>query len=250
MLLYEFLVLAEYWVAPPLLGIRNYAGLWSDVGVVLFGVFVATLAVFVLWPLRIPLGRALSTRGPRLAFHSVWIGSLVAALFLTNTFQLSRATLAGAPVQLGATTVYSPFGAWPSLTIYLPRIGLFGTLDAELLTVLGLLAVLGSATLRLFAARATSECPRPIDRPWRSRIASAMVWSPFGLITGCPACAPAYLALVGLVAPGAPAGLALVPLVPWVGLAGLLYLGSFALVLYLLRRATEPDPIPSRSDGG
>ncbi|MCI4359393.1 MAG: hypothetical protein L3J95_03095 [Thermoplasmata archaeon] len=241
-LLYEFVVLAEYWLAPTLLGVTNYAGIWSDVGVLLFVLFVGSLAWFVLRPLRPHLKRALRSRESRLAFHGVWAAALAAALFVTNVFQISRPSAIGSSVQLGDTTVYSPFGAWPSLTVYLPRIGLFGTFDVEVLTVLGLISVLGSAALRLAIDRRSTTCPAVPTRPWTTRVATVAVWSPLGLITGCTACAPAYLAILGLVAPAASTGLASVPLVPWIGLAGLLYLGSFGLAIHLIRRATGPAP--------
>ncbi|MCI4348733.1 MAG: hypothetical protein L3J93_00725 [Thermoplasmata archaeon] len=242
-LLFEFVALAEYWLAPPLLGVTNFAGIWSDLGIVLFAVFVSSIVLLVIRPLWPHLRQAERTRQDRWTFHGVWIGTFAAALFLTNTFQLSPPSSASAPVVVGVTTVYSPFGAWPSLTFYLPGAGLFGTFNVEIVTVLGLIAVLGSAVLRVSAFRRSLACPS--ERPFAGSapLASAAVWSPFGLVTGCAACAPLYLSVLGLVAPAAASGgLAASPLVPWIGLAGLLYLASFGLVIHLIRRSTEPVP--------
>lgn len=248
-LLFEFVVLVEYWIAPTLLGVTNYAGVWSDAGILLFAIFVGTLAVLVLWPLRAHLARAMRTRRERWAFHGVWIAGFAAALFLTDAVQIGAPARSASAIVVGTTTVYSPFGAWPSLTLYAPAAGLFATIDVEILTVLGLIAILGSAGLRLTLARRSVACtpPRPVG--WRTQLASVAVWSPFGLITGCSACAPAYLSVIGIFAPAASSGLRVVPLVPWIGLAGLLYLTSFGLSLHLLRKATAPagDEPPDES---
>lgn len=244
-LAFEFVALVEYWLAPMFLGVTNYAGTWAAVGSVLFALFVSSLVVLVLLPMRPHLKRALRTRRDRAWFHGFWAGSFVAGLLVTNTFQLSAPTASSSALVLGATTVYTPFGAWPSLTLYFPGLGLFGTLNAEIATVLGLISVLASAVLRIRAERARAACPTAA-RPgpgWARRAAAVAVFSPFGLVTGCSACAPLYLAALGLVAPAAAAGgFSAVPLVPWIGLAGLLYLTSFGLSIHLLRRATEPEP--------
>ncbi|HEV2519952.1 MAG TPA: hypothetical protein VGX00_04945 [Thermoplasmata archaeon] len=249
-LLFEFVVLVEYWIAPTLLGVTNYAGVWSDAGILLFAAFVGTLLGLVLWPLRAHLARAMRTRRDRVAFHGVWIAGFVAALFLTDAIQVSAPAPSASAVVVGATTVYSPFGAWPSLTLYAPGAGLFATIDGEILTVLGLIAILGSAGLRLTLARRSAACPPTRPAGWRTQLASVAVWSPFGLITGCSACAPAYLSVIGIFAPAASSGLRVVPLVPWIGLAGLLYLASFGLSLHLLRKATAPgEDAPSDESG-
>lgn len=245
-LAFEFLVLAEYWLSPLFLGISNYAGLWAELGTGLFFVFVASLVGLVLWPLRRHLKAATARRREFWAFHGVWIGALVAAMFLTNTFQLGvPASAPGYSPGLGLTTVYTPFGAWPSLTVYVPSAHFYGTLNPELLVIVGLTSILGSAAIRLGAHRRAGRCALGevrADRPGRlARVAAVAVWSPLGLITGCASCAPLYLAAAGLLVPAvADGGLSAVPLVPWIGLAGLLYLASFGLALVLLVRATAP----------
>lgn len=251
-LLFEFAVLAEYWLSPLLLGITNYAGLWSTVGVGLFFLFVGSVVGLVLWPLRAHLAGALTRARDRWSFHAVWVAALLLALVVTNTFQFGvPATATGYSAGFGMSTVYTPFGAWPSLTLYVPAAHFFGTFDPELLTIVALLSVLGSAAVRLSAARRARECPvpatAPVVRPPLRRLAALAVWSPLGFITGCASCAPLYLSALGLVAPSlAAGGLSAVPLVPWIGFAGLLYLVSFGLAFLLLRKATAPAvPDPS-----
>ncbi|HXQ94472.1 MAG TPA: hypothetical protein VN864_04805 [Thermoplasmata archaeon] len=243
LLAFEFLVLVEYWLGPLFLGVTNYAGVWSDVGLVLFAMFVGTLIAFVLVPLRPHLRQALASRADRIAFHGVWAAAFVAGLFVTNTFQVGGVEAASGVAVLGSTTVYTPFGAWPSLTVYVPGLRLFGTLNLEILAVLGLVAVLGSSALRLGTHRAALACPVDAPKPgtWSKRLASVAVWTPLGLITGCTACAPLYLTAIGWAAPAVAAGgLSAVPLVPWIGFAGLLYLFSFGLSITLIHRATRP----------
>lgn len=242
MLTFEFLALAEYWVAPLLLGVTNYAGIWSDAGIALFVLFTTTLALLVFLPLSRRLVRLREDRRGRFLFHGVWAGAFAAGLFLTNTFQFDVSGPSSGGVLFGSTTVYTPFGAWPSLTFYVPAAHFFGTLNGEIVTILLMISVLGSAGIRLAYARDARACPPAAERaPWWKRLASLAVWSPYGLITGCSACAPLYLAMVGLVAPTVAAGgLSKVPLVPWIGFAGLLYLVSFGLALRLLQRSTTP----------
>ena len=249
-LLFEFLVLLEYWLAPVFLGITNYAGLWSDVGDFLFVLFVGTLIVFVLIPLFPHLLSAF--RIPRRAalFHSIWIVSLIAALFATYSFQVVDPNVgpAGPAVQFGETTVYSPFGAWPSPTVYAAPLHFFGTLDAQLLIVLALLSVLSASAVVLGMGRPGTACPtnEQTIQPRRPRWLALLLWSPLGFITGCASCAPVYFALVGVIAPSlVVGGYSAVPLVPWIGLAGLLYLVSFWLATLLISRATRP---PTNSD--
>ncbi|MCI4362509.1 MAG: hypothetical protein L3J77_04900 [Thermoplasmata archaeon] len=245
MLFFEFVVLAEYWLAPLFLGVTNYAGTWSAVGIALFVVFATTLVVAVLLPLRPHLRDAMATRRDRLAFHSVWAAAFTLGLFVTYTFQLGGTEATSAAVAFGTTTVYGPFGAWPSLTFFVPALRLFGTLNVENLVALGLLSVLGASAVRLGTFQTARACvvddPRPV--PWARRAAAFVVWTPLGLLTGCTACAPLYLSAMGLLVPGVAAGgLSAVPLVPWIGFAGFLYLFSFGLALHLLRRATRPEP--------
>ena len=252
-LTFEFVTLAEYWIAPTVLGVTNYAGTWAEVGTLLFLGFVASLVGLVLLPLRPHLARALSTRRERALFHAFWVGALGVGLLITNTFQLSAPIAGASGVEIGSTTVYSPFGAWPSLTVYLPSIGLFGTLNVEIIGVLGLMGVLGSSVLRLRAHAAAAVCavPRRDESSWARRAVTLAVYSPLGLVTGCTACAPLYLSALGVVAPTAAAGgFASLPIVPWIGLAGLLYLASFGLAIHLIRTATEPDQSSSVADGG
>lgn len=247
-LLFEGVVLVEYWLAPLFFGLTNYAGTWSTIGLVLFGVVVGSVVLLVLLPLRRHLAQATRARRDRLEFHGVWAGAFALGLFVTNTFQLGIHGVSTPAVQWGAVTVYTPFGAWPSLTVYLPALGFYGTLNGEILSVLALVSVLGASAIRLGVARSRRSCtvPRREDRSWARGVARLAVWSPLGLITGCASCAPLYLAAVGLFVPSAAAtGLAPVPLVPWIGLAGLLYLASFGLAIYLIRNATRPAEPPA-----
>ena len=249
---FEFVVLVEYWLAPLVLGITNYAGIWSDVGNLLFVGFVASLVAFVVLPLRRHLARVLASRRERFLFHAFWSAAFVLGLFVTNTFQWSSRVPGSPALLLGTTTVYTPFGAWPSLTVYLPDVGFFATLNVEILIVLGLISVLASSALRLRAARVSVQCDRPAQgRTSTLRRASVLAaLSPLGFITGCSACAPLYLSAIGMVAPSAATGgLAFVPLVPWIGLAGLLYLGSFVLALRQIRRATSPPDERTQNAG-
>lgn len=247
-LLFEFAILVEYWIAPLLFGLTNYAGTWSDVGIGLFLMFVTSLVLLVLLPLRPHLTRALSTRRPKLLFHAVWSVAFVAGLFLTNTFQLGVVGTASRSVELGSTTVYTPFGAWSSLTVFVPSWRFFGTFDFEILTVLLLVSILGASAVTISSSRRAPACPAPArdETPWKRTLSRLAIWSPLGLITGCASCAPLYLAGVGLLVPSvAVTGFAAEPLVPWIGLAGLLYLASFGLAVHLIRGATGSDPPPT-----
>ncbi len=249
-LAFLFLVLAEYWLAPLFLGITNYAGTWSEIGVGLFVAFVAGLVGLVLWPLRRHLAAYPPRPRDRWAFHGLWAGALVVSLFATNSFQLGVPTSApGYTPGLGVSTVYTPFGAWPSLTVYLPALHFYGTLVPEEIIAIGLLSVLGAAIVRLTALSRAARCavdPVPaVPRSRLSRLASVAVWSPLGFVTGCASCTPIYLGLVGLVAPGVVAGgFSTGPLVPWIGFTGLVYLLSFAIALVLLRRVTTSAGVP------
>jgi hypothetical protein len=240
-LLFAFVALAEYWVAPLLFDVTNYAGEWSAIGVVLFGFFATVLVVFVLWPLRAHLAKL--TRRNRVWFHALWSGSLLVSLVVTNTLQWTPPLHASGPTVTSPTTVYTPFGAWTSLAFTAPSTGFSGTLNVEVVTIFGLLAVLWAAAVILAKQKGEAACPRP-EAPvssWRARIAPAVVFGPLGFLTGCPSCAPAYLALLAAVAPGtAASGYSAVPLVPWIGFAGLLYLVSFGLAVYYLGRVTRP----------
>jgi hypothetical protein len=239
---FEFVVLAEYWLAPLFLGVTNYAGVWSDIGAALFLLFVGTLLGFVVLPLRPHLQRALQSLRSRVVFHVAWTGPLVLGLFVTNILQFVGGPYTG-PIQLGQTTVYSPFGAWASLTVYVPSAHLYATFNPEGSTILLLLAVLSASSIVLGPLRAARACPTPParTRTLRSRIASAAILAPLGFISGCPSCSPLYFAALAVIAPSAAEGAqAGIPLVPWIGFAGLLYLVGFWFAVQLLRKATTP----------
>ncbi len=240
-LAFEFVVLLEYFVAPLFLGITNYAGTWSEVGSLLFFVFVGTLLAFVVWPLWPHLRATLTTRGRRVVFHGVWVTSFVIGLFVTNILQFVDATTTG-PLLFGQSTIYTPFGAWPSLTIYVPPIQLWATFNIEAPTILALLSILSAASIMIGTAIRPKSCPPQTARSgsWRARLASIGILSPLGFITGCAGCAPAYFTLLAVIAPGtAVSAYASVPLVPWIGFAGLLYLFGFWLAVRLIHRATS-----------
>lgn len=248
-LLMVFLGLALYWITPALFASWNYAGPWSDVGYALFFALMATLALDVVRPLRAHLARARGPRRNRLIFHGLWSGTLVAGLIATSLIQFS-APGQGGPLMQWSTT-YTPFGAWPGISLDFASAGIFVAANPPVLALLGLVSVLWAAVvvLRLSPIPATCPTPRAPVKGWRSKIAAVAAWGPVGFISGCPACSPAYLALVGLIAPGTAAGAyAAEPLVPWIGLAGLLFLGSLGLTLLLLRRATAAFAVAPESN--
>ncbi len=245
LLLFEFLVLVEYWLAPLLFGVQNYAGLWSTVGWALFLLFVSSLFLFVVRPLRPHLSVAFGRPRARPVFYLSWVGSLVLGLFATNTFQLLSP--GAAPLGWSWATVYTPFGPWTSLAFTLGPLDLAGTLNLEVGLVLGLLGFLWASSLVLGPlAPRPAVCERPAvgEGTGKGRLAAVAAWGPFGLISGCPSCAPAYVAWLSAIAPGpAASGYAAIPLVPWIGLAGLLYLASFGLVILALSRTTRPRSV-------
>lgn len=250
-LAFEFIVLLEYWIAPLFLGITNYAGIWSDAGVLLFGLFVASLVVFVGVPLRPHLALALGSLRNRAIFYGVCLGTFGLSLLVTNILQFVDGPATG-PVAFGQTTVYTPFGAWSSLTVYVPSIHLWATLNPEGPTVLLLLSFLAACSLVLGPLGRPTECPTPAARPrtLRRRLASAGIVAPLGFITGCTACSPLYFAALALVAPGTAEGAsAAIPLVPWIGFAGLLYLFGFWLATRLIHRATTSEVRPPEPSG-
>ena len=241
-LAFEFVVLAEYWVAPVFLGVTNYAGVWSEIGSTLFFVLVASLLAFVVVPLMPHLRAALGSGRRRLVFHGVWATSLAVGMFVTNILQFVDGPTSG-PILLGQETVYTPLGAWSSLTVYLPGVQLWATFNPEGPTVLFLLGFLSAASLVLGPMRRPAACPAPSAKPTgtRARLASLGALAPLGFITGCPACSPAYSALLSLLVPGAAVGAyAALPLVPWIGFAGLLFLVGFWLAVRLIERSTSP----------
>ncbi len=247
-LLFVFLVLIEYWLSPLFFGVQNYAGLWSGIGWLLFAVAVASLIGFVVLPLRPHLRRALSSRRTRALFVAAWGGGAALGLFATNTLQLiGPVSSGGGPVQLAWQTVYTPFGPWTSAWFTVDPIGLVGVFNLEVLTVLGLLSFLWASALVLGPLRVREACAvtPAVDSRRRGRLASAAAWGPFGLISSCPSCAPAYVAWLATVAPGpAMSGYAAIPLVPWISLAGLLFLASLGVTVLVLSRATRPaDPM-------
>ena len=242
-LAFAFLALAEYWLAPPFFGITNIAATWSLIGNLLLLLLAGSVGVTLLVPLVARLRPLLVARRDRALFHGLWVGGLLFSLVATNSIQAGTWGLGAGS---GAwETVYTPFGAWPTLAFSVPPLGFFGFLNVESVTVFGLLAVLWASVLMLDRARRAARCALPASRPrtWAGRVAAAAVWGPLGFLTSCPSCVPAYLALLGAFAPGlASQGYAAIPLAPWIGLAGLLYLASFVLAAYLLRRLTSPDP--------
>jgi hypothetical protein len=244
-LAFEFVVLLEYWIAPIFLGITNYAGIWSEAGTLLMILFVSSLIVLVVLPLRPHLRAALTTTRNRAIFHGIWWASFVVALFVTNTIQFVDGPSTG-PVSLGQTTVYTPFGAWASLTVYDPTLHLWATFNPEGPTILILLSFLSAASVVLGPWGRPRTCPAPSAPPraWSGRLASAGIVAPLGFITGCTGCSPLYFSALALVAPGTAEGAsAAIPLVPWIGFAGLLYLFGFWLATRLIRHATTlEDP--------
>lgn len=255
LLLFEFVVLVEYFVAPAFLGLTNYAGLWSTIGAVLFVVFATTLVVFVLVPLWPRLREATRPARRRALFHGVWISAFVAGLFLTNLLQFPDDRLAG-PLLFGSTTIYTPLGAWPSLTVYVPSIDLFVTLNVEQPAVLLLLAVLSAAAVTLSQVPRCDVASPETGAAGGARRGRFLSWGslgPLGFVTGCPTCFPAYFALLAWVAPGvAESGYVALPLVPWIGFAGLLTLLGFFLAtrsiqLLTSSRSSAPATIEGRA---
>ena len=256
-LLFEFLVLVEYWLAPLFFSIDNYVGIWSAIGAVLFVALIGTLVVTVLLPLRTRLRPATQTRRARATFHGLWLGSVVVGLFATATFRFASAgLLAGSPaLQIEWDSVATPFGSWPTLMFSYAPLGLLGALNAEVLSLLGVLSVIWASVVVLGMARPATRCEAPsrATSPWR-RAAALLTWGPLGFMTGCSSCTPLYVAGLGVVAPGsALSAYNAIPLVPWIGLAGLLYVASLAITLRLLARVTDPSvvdtapPTPSRA---
>lgn len=241
---FELVVLAEYFVAPAFLGVTNYAGIWSEIGSVLFVAFVVSVGVLVVAPLWSRLAGALTLPGNRLLLHGIWVAAFVAGLFLTNLVQFPDERIGGG-LLVGQTTIYTPLGAWPTLTFYYPPLDLYAAFNVEQPTILFLLSFLSASAVVLSRAR-RCELPRDAKDARATRRAgglrSLLGLGSLGFVTGCPTCFPAYFGLVALVAPGvAESGYLAVPLVPWIGLAGLLYVAGFFVVLRTLRRVTEPD---------
>ena len=248
-LLFEFLVLAEYWLAPLLFGVTNFAGEWSLIGNLLFATLVATVVVTIVLPLRRPLATALSTGRRRLLFHGLWAGSLVTGLIATSVLQSEPAGAAGGWINAG--TVYSPFGAWPAVAYGVPSLHFLVTLNLPIVVMLGFLAIIWASAVSIGVARRAAECAVPRVGPsgWRQRLVSVAALGPLGFMTGCSYCPPLYIAGLALVAPDlATQTYASVPLTPWIGFTGLLYLASLGLSTYLLARATArpaSNPAPA-----
>lgn len=244
-LLFAFLALAEYWLAPPILGVTNFAGIWSDLGLPLFLLFVGALLVFAVWPLRPHLRAALGARYRWPIFLGLWAGAVLATMFATHALQLGES---GGGDFLGTTTVYTAFGQGTGLAFSVAAVSFTGTLVPTDIATLGLLGFLWAAVVVIGLENRSRGCELPRSQPssWSRRLGAAGVWGPFGFLSSCSACTPAYLAVLGAVAPGVAAnGYAALPLVPWIGLAGLLYLVSFGLVLRQLGRSTRPHPSPA-----
>lgn len=231
--------LVEYWLAPLFVGLTNFAGLWSTVGNALFVALVAALTLLVLRPLLPYLRWAWPVRGTAPLFAALSVAGLLLGLFGTNTLSLPSGP--AGPFGAEWIPVYTPFGSFPSLFLTGP---LEGVINVEMFVTLGLLAVLGAAAIvvRRATARTTCRAPRAtVRRGWGARVAWAAVWSPFGFVSSCSVCTPAYLAVVAAFAPGvAASGYSALPLAPWIGFAGLLYLVSLGIVLAFVRRTTAP----------
>jgi len=243
-LLFEFVALVEYWVAPLFLGLSNYAGIWSSIGYLLFGVLVATLLIGVLLPLRRHLASAFVKPYRKLAYHAIWTMSLLASLFATGTLQIGST----GPTALETATVYTPFGAWPGVGFTLPALHLSGAPNLEVVTMLSLLSILWAGAVVLRFGRPTPSCPVDTEpRPsWGVRVVTAVFWAPLGFMTSCAFCTPVYLAALAALAPGvALAAYNTIPLVPWIGLSGLLGLLSLFCTLHPLRIATARPPAES-----
>jgi hypothetical protein len=249
LLAFELVVLVEYFLAPAFFDLTNYAGLWSSIGAALFTLFVVSVVVLVVAPIWPRLREALRLPGNRALFHGVWVGAFVAGLFLTNLLQYPDGAAAGS-LLVGHTTIYTPLGAWPSLTVYVGPIDLWATVNVEQPTLLFLLAFLSSAALVLSRVpRCAPSGPVPRRRTWFRRAGSVLGLGSLGFVTGCPTCFPAYFGLVALVAPAvAESTYTALPLVPWIGLAGLLYVAGFYLVLRTIERTTRDlsaDDLPA-----
>lgn len=239
-LAFAFLALVEYWIAPPLLGVTNYAGTWSEMGLPLFLLFVGSVSAFVVWPLRHWLRAALGTRRRSALFAALWAGAVVAGLLATHSLQVGEGA---SGVYAAYTTTYGPFGQWTGLAFELGAVSLSGVLVPVDLVTLGLLGMLWSSLVVITLQTRSPACAvRPAAQPagWRGQLLAAAVWGPLGFLSSCSACSPAYLAAIGLVAPGLAAnGYSMLPLVPWIGFAGLLYLVSYGLVIVQIRRRTS-----------
>ncbi len=236
---FTFIALAEYWLAPAFVDLTNYAGVWSEAGVALFALFVAALLLFAVRPLVGPLTLSLQGGARWGVFLALWAGGILLALVATHSLQWGEGPRGN---YLGPTTVYTPFGQWTALAFSLAVAPLSGTIVPVDLVTLGLLGFLWSSAvvLGLEARRRGSCAVRPARGTWGARLAGAFAWGPIGFLSSCSACTPAYLAVLGVLAPGLAAnGYAALPLVPWIGFAGLLYLVSFSVVLYQVRSATR-----------
>ena len=235
-------------------GVTNMAGVWAVLGQLLFVVWSTALIVFVFLPLWSRLRGPLRAGRNRLLFHVTWGVGFGAGLVITNTIQRSPAS-SGSGVLLGSSTVYTPFGPWPSTTFVVPPLGLAGAVNLVVVATIGSLAVLSAALLLLAREARPTACasnspaaPRP-----RTAAASFLLWAPLGLLTSCANCTPLYLGAVGLVAPSVAAiGYSFLPFAPWGGFAGLVYLGSLSFALVMLRRATAPpagvESIPTATE--
>ena len=252
-LTFVFIVLLEYFVAPPLFGITNFAGTWSELGNVLFVLLVASLVLFVILPVWSHLRRRMQYRSTRWSFYAILAGAATLGLFVTNTVQILT-DVSSRSVVWGTATIYTPLGVWPSVTVYIPGIDLFATLNVETPAIVGLLSLLTAIAFVLGARVPTEPCPVPSARPRGQRALATAVLVPFGFITGCPACVPTYFATFALISPSVAAGLySALPLAPWIGIAGLFYLFGFWLAVRLIRRGTRKAwglPGPSGSPEG
>lgn len=247
-LAFVFVVLLEYFLAPMFFGVTNYAGIWEAIGTVLFFALAVSLLLFVVAPL-VPHLQVAFQRGARRRFHAVWIAVFGAGLFFTNILQFSEGPTSG-PVLFGEVTAYTPLGAWPTLTIYVPGPGIWASLNLEEPFLLFLLSFLTAAAVSVSAASSCAlAAPRSTQGTWRSRALASLSVGPLGLVSACPTCLPAYLAVLSSFAPSlAWQSWAAIPLVPWIGLAGLLYLLGFWMAIRAIHRVLSPAslaaPVP------
>lgn len=242
-LAFVLLVLAEYWIVPPLVGMTNYAGLWSEIGPVLFGLLIAVLMAVIVRPLLGWLGPLLRPRRRKLLFGGLWAVGWVAGLYATGTLELQAG--AGGGFWAASSTVTTPFGAWPGGAVGAPLDGVQIGLNPPAWTLIAILSFLWSATILIAWVRRPEACDRPevapSTTPRLGAVLGGLSWAPIGFVSSCAVCTPIYLAPIGLLLPGvASAGYAGSPFVPWIGLSGLLYIGSLTLALVGLRRATRP----------
>lgn len=242
------LACAEYWILPVVVPIGNWVGPWSTLGYLLLGAATVALVVWIVMPVAARLRPAFGLRGARARWAAIFAGVVLGALILTRSVQFgSVGPENGTVAAIGAVgDVATPFGILPGWTLSVPAIGLTGSIDP---VSLGTYGVVGFLVASLVVLRRSSRWCDPKPRPGTNRWATLLAgWGPLGLVSACPGCSPAYLAVLSSLAPGAfPSLFASIPLTPWVGLAGLVDLASIGCLIALFRNAiarTEPRASP------